>query len=315
MEERVEFRSAGLKLAGILHRPSGAKPGERRPAVLMFYGFRQQQDERQLHRALQDARRVGLRRAALRFPRLRRERRPAEAASSVSRRSRMLRVRSPISRRGPTSTARASEPAARASAPRSRRPDRRRRRTRGRGHLEWRLGRRRDQVPPPARLPGGLVACAHDGGRPACQEGGPHHDGAALRHRADPAASADRLAHNSIMEFPFDTVESMYEFRANEVVERSRRCCCCCCTARTTARRRPSNRFACSSMRASRRTSISSPRPTISMSSQEIRGSSPWSAPGWRNTSPRASETWRRRRSSRPSSSSASPPRSSATPA
>jgi uncharacterized protein len=39
MEERVEFRSGSLKLAGILHRPDGAKPGEKRPAFLMLHGF------------------------------------------------------------------------------------------------------------------------------------------------------------------------------------------------------------------------------------------------------------------------------------
>jgi uncharacterized protein len=39
MEERVEFRSGNLKLAGILHHPEGARPGERRPAFLMLHGF------------------------------------------------------------------------------------------------------------------------------------------------------------------------------------------------------------------------------------------------------------------------------------
>ncbi|MGH7090834.1 MAG: alpha/beta hydrolase [Stellaceae bacterium] len=39
MEERVEFRSAGLKLAGVLHRPEDARPGERRPTFLVLHGF------------------------------------------------------------------------------------------------------------------------------------------------------------------------------------------------------------------------------------------------------------------------------------
>ena len=39
MEERVEFRSAGLKIAGVLQRPKDARPGERRPAFLVLHGF------------------------------------------------------------------------------------------------------------------------------------------------------------------------------------------------------------------------------------------------------------------------------------
>ena len=39
MEERVEFRSAGLKIAGILHKPDGAKAGEKFPAVMLLHGF------------------------------------------------------------------------------------------------------------------------------------------------------------------------------------------------------------------------------------------------------------------------------------
>ncbi|HUB98059.1 MAG TPA: alpha/beta hydrolase [Stellaceae bacterium] len=39
MEERVEFRSGNLKLAGILHLPNGMKPGERRSAFLILHGF------------------------------------------------------------------------------------------------------------------------------------------------------------------------------------------------------------------------------------------------------------------------------------
>ncbi len=39
MEERVTFQSAGLKINGVLHRPVGAKPGERRPAIMVLHGF------------------------------------------------------------------------------------------------------------------------------------------------------------------------------------------------------------------------------------------------------------------------------------
>lgn len=39
MEERVTFQSAGLKLTGVLHRPAGARSGERRPAFMVLHGF------------------------------------------------------------------------------------------------------------------------------------------------------------------------------------------------------------------------------------------------------------------------------------
>jgi len=39
MEQRVHFSSAGLKLAGILHSPANMKPGERRPAFMVLHGF------------------------------------------------------------------------------------------------------------------------------------------------------------------------------------------------------------------------------------------------------------------------------------
>jgi len=39
MEERVAFRSDGLTLAGILHVPEGRGPRERRPAFLVLHGF------------------------------------------------------------------------------------------------------------------------------------------------------------------------------------------------------------------------------------------------------------------------------------
>lgn len=39
MEERVWFSSSGHKLAGILHIPDDLKPGEARPAVMVLHGF------------------------------------------------------------------------------------------------------------------------------------------------------------------------------------------------------------------------------------------------------------------------------------
>jgi pimeloyl-ACP methyl ester carboxylesterase len=39
MEERVNFQSDGLKLAGLVDLPSDYKPGERRPAFIVLHGF------------------------------------------------------------------------------------------------------------------------------------------------------------------------------------------------------------------------------------------------------------------------------------
>src|SRR4030088_2997 len=38
-EEAVTFPSAGLKLSGIVHVPSGVRPGEKRAAFLVLHGF------------------------------------------------------------------------------------------------------------------------------------------------------------------------------------------------------------------------------------------------------------------------------------
>jgi hypothetical protein len=38
-DERIAFQSAGLKINGALHRPLGMKPGERRPAFMVLHGF------------------------------------------------------------------------------------------------------------------------------------------------------------------------------------------------------------------------------------------------------------------------------------
>jgi alpha-beta hydrolase superfamily lysophospholipase len=44
MEQRVHFISAGLQLTGILHLPPDAKPGERRPAFMVLHGFGSNKD-------------------------------------------------------------------------------------------------------------------------------------------------------------------------------------------------------------------------------------------------------------------------------
>src|SRR3989442_2316893 len=44
MEQRVHFSSAGLQLAGILHFPADMKPSERRPAFMVLHGFGSNKD-------------------------------------------------------------------------------------------------------------------------------------------------------------------------------------------------------------------------------------------------------------------------------
>ncbi|HEV8641679.1 MAG TPA: alpha/beta fold hydrolase [Methylomirabilota bacterium] len=44
MEERVSFPSNGLKVAGVLHTPAGRGPRERRPAFLVLHGFGSNKD-------------------------------------------------------------------------------------------------------------------------------------------------------------------------------------------------------------------------------------------------------------------------------
>jgi len=37
--ERISFQSAGLKINGYIHKPAGMKPGEKRPAFIVLHGF------------------------------------------------------------------------------------------------------------------------------------------------------------------------------------------------------------------------------------------------------------------------------------
>src|SRR5436309_2950683 len=44
MDERVQFDSAGLRLAGVLQFPEDLKKGERRPAFMVLHGFGSNKD-------------------------------------------------------------------------------------------------------------------------------------------------------------------------------------------------------------------------------------------------------------------------------
>jgi uncharacterized protein len=46
MQERIAFDSQGMKLAGVLHVPDDLKPGERRPACLLLHGFGSNKDSK-----------------------------------------------------------------------------------------------------------------------------------------------------------------------------------------------------------------------------------------------------------------------------
>src|SRR5579875_3762783 len=37
--ERISFQSAGMKINGYIHKPAGMKPGEKRPAFIVLHGF------------------------------------------------------------------------------------------------------------------------------------------------------------------------------------------------------------------------------------------------------------------------------------
>lgn len=48
MEEKVWFKSDGLKLCGVLNTPPGLKPGERRPAFINLHGFGTSKDAKSM---------------------------------------------------------------------------------------------------------------------------------------------------------------------------------------------------------------------------------------------------------------------------
>src|SRR5215470_11834433 len=155
--------------------------------------FRQQQDLVEHHAAHQGAERLGLRGAALRHARLRRQRgriRPRDLPGAG--RGHAQRAHLPCA--APRGRSRAHRPHRIELRRRGGDLYRRRRSTRRRGHLQRRLGRRRAQVPRPAQEPAG-VGAVHRHAQGGSRAPRPHRqiaDGAALRHRADPAASAQQ---------------------------------------------------------------------------------------------------------------------------
>ncbi len=220
MEERVEFRSAGLKLAGILHRPSGAKPGERRPAVMVLHGFGSNKMSSNCVTPCTMLAEWGY--AALRFDFrccgesegppsrvvcLEQVEDVSSALSYLASRpdidgTRIAACGSSFGAAVAVYTGGVDERVAAVIS------------TGGWGDGETKF--RRQHASPEAWA---RFTRMMEDGRRAKKEGRtimvPRFDIVPI-----PPHLRTNLAHNSIMEFPFDTVESMYEFRANEVVGR-----------------------------------------------------------------------------------------------
>ena len=84
------------------------------------------------------------------------------------------------------------------------------------------------------------------------------------------------LAQNSILMFTAETAQSMYDFRADDVIAQGGRGGrSCCCTPRSTRSRRPSSRSRCSIAPSSHATCTCLPRPTTSCSRRATRGCAP----------------------------------------
>ena len=220
MEERVEFRSAGLKLAGILHRPSGAKPGERRPAIMVLHGFGSNKMSGNCVTPCKMLAEWGY--AALRFDFrgcgesegppsrvvcLEQVEDVSSALSYLASRpdidgTRIAACGSSFGAAVAVYTGGVDERVAAVIS------------TGGWGDGETKF--RRQHAAPEAWA---RFTRMMEEGRRAKTEGRtimvPRYDIVPI-----PPHLRTNLAHNSIMEFPFDTVESMYQFRANEVVGR-----------------------------------------------------------------------------------------------
>ena len=219
-EERVEFRSAGLRLVGILRRPTGVKLGERRPAIMVLHGFGSNKMSSNCIMPCKMLAEWGY--ATLRFDFRgcgESEGPPSrvvclEQVEDVSSALTYLASRPDID--GTRIAACGSSFGAavavytggvdeRVAAVIS---------TGGWGDGETKF--RRQHASPEAWA---RFTRMMEDGRRAKKEGRtimvPRYDIVPI-----PPHLRDNLAHNSIMEFPFDTVESMYEFRANEVVGR-----------------------------------------------------------------------------------------------
>ena len=190
-ETKISFQSAGRKLVGTVRVPDGVQGGERRPAWIVMHGFGSNSSSSNVIEPCAMFEKLGY--VTLRFdmPGCGDSEGPrgnlicleqVQAASDAL----AFLAKNPERRRRPHRHDRLE----------LRRRHRglclRRRQARCRGDLVGRLGRRRAQVPRPASGRGGLeeVHRHAGGGQAPPREDRPVADGAALRHRADPAASA-----------------------------------------------------------------------------------------------------------------------------
>jgi hypothetical protein len=218
MEERVVFQSSGLRMTGILHQPNDAKPGERRPAFLVLHGFGSNKMSSNCVNPCRMLAQWGY--AAMRFD-------FRGCGESEGEKSRVIcleqveDVKSAVSylatRRDIDGTriATVGSSFGAAVAVYAGGVDERLAAiisSGGWGDGETKFKRQHATPEAWARF-----SRMMEKGRRAKKEGRtimvPRYDIVPI-----PSHLRQNLAQNSIMEFPFDTVDSMYEFRANEVV-------------------------------------------------------------------------------------------------
>jgi uncharacterized protein len=218
MEERVAFQSSSLQLAGILHLPNDMKPGERRPVFLVLHGFGSNKASSNCVNPCRMLANWGY--AAMRFD-------FRGCGESEGERSRIIcleqvedlknavtylgsrrdidstRIAAVGSSFGAAVAVYAGGVDERLAAIIS---------SGGWGDGETKFRRQHASPEAWARFTRMMAD-----GKKAKAEGRtlmvPRYDIVPI-----PPHLRNNLAQNSIMEFPFDTVESMYEFRANEVV-------------------------------------------------------------------------------------------------
>ena len=192
-EESVTFPSAGLKLSGTVRVPDGVKAGEKRAAFLVLHGFGSNKNSGNVNAPTRVLNSLGY--VTLGFD-------MRGCGDSEGEFGRVICLEQVEDTRSAL-TFLQTHPCGRSRPHRADRLElrrrglglcRRRRRARRRGDLQRRLGRRRAQVPRPAQVAGGMGALHQDAGR---RQGAPRPhrqvaDGAALRHRADPAAPAQQ---------------------------------------------------------------------------------------------------------------------------
>jgi uncharacterized protein len=218
MEERVAFQSSELQLAGILHLPNDMKPGERRPAFLVLHGFGSNKASSNCVNPCRMLTSWGY--AAMRFD----FRGCGESEGEKSRvicLEQVADVKAAVTYLGNrrdidgTRIAAVGSSFGAAVAIYAGGVDERLAAiisSGGWGDGETKF--RRQHATPEAW---GRFSRMMDEGKRAKADGRtlmvPRYDIVPI-----PPHLRTNLASNSIMEFPFDTVESMYEFRANEVV-------------------------------------------------------------------------------------------------